>query len=1227
MKVLLRLGTFLPALLLLACPSAAPSPAPEPPTPPDLGDDDDSGAGDDDDSAGLLPCDPQLALDPDEAWALPGGGVLAFGASGGTGAHRFAVSAGGGQVHPEYGTFLPGTDPGEAEVLLTDLGCEGEARAAVHVVQPLVVQPTQVEAPPGTGFPLQVSGGSGSWSCALQLDGTGASVTPGCVYAGGPTPGLDLVRVTDEATGETVDVRVELADGAVLEPLPPRIWVPAGGVWELDLAGGSGVVSVTPTSGSGVTWADGWFEATAPGTVTFHVEDTITAQTTSVTVTSVAPLEGGFPRAGDNNILGDALSPGDLNGDGFPDAVLGISEGDVGNYNSGLVHVYAGQPGGLGPTPAQTVSGLDYEDRFGNSVAVADVTGDGEPDLLVGIYLSDVAGGNAGEVQLFPGVPGGFFEPVPSRSWTGSSSGDQFGMAIATCDFNGDGLQDLAVGANVDEDRSVPEIQFSQGSVSLYLGGAQGLPELPQQVLWGAEPSGGSWSYHEEHRFGSALATGDVDGDGLCDLVVGSYEYEPPGENGNDGSVLVFRGTNGGGSSAGLEALPVAAIRAVDPASRDSHFGRAVAVGDVDGDGLDDLLVGQYRDQVGSATRHGSARLFLSPGWDTPVTEWTDADAADAVWSADSSYDAGGWMVTIGDVDGQPPLDVVVSGFADEVDGGASSTGVVRVYAGAAGGPADVPLLEIPGLVGGDFFGARVAVGPDGDGDGLPDLFVYASRAEENGTHVGTPYFVSTGGVGPTPLENPGESSGQRAGNDVALVGDVTGEGWGDLVVGVPEFDESGSRINAGLAQVFLGDGPGSVGAVPFELLGFERYSDSDRWGWKASEAGDFNGDGTADLALLGRYEDRPSSWPSSIAGNPPCGGSLSNSGAVAIFLGGAAATGQPAFLYFGPYAADSMRDLEGGFDYDGDGFDDLAVSGIDWDGPGGTNAGGFELLRGRPANPGGIEVICPDSGRRFEAGEAGARMGRGLAGLGDLDGDGCDEVAVGAYDEDHGYGNQGVVRVLWGYGSGCASGLPEVSVLVPQDTNARSGWALDGGGDVDGDGIGDLLVGGYSRSTVGNSTGAAWLVPGWYLLTLPREPLVTGALPSTSNPMLPPVGGPWTLVGSVQDEHFGRSVAFVPGIGPGGTDGVAIGAARSNLCGVDRTGGVRIHVADASGAGFDPSPWGMVGGESFTPNGRVGEEISGGLLSGVPVLVVGGYRASTWGAAQGAAWLVPLSP
>ncbi|KQW82612.1 beta strand repeat-containing protein [Brevundimonas sp. Root1279] len=270
--------------------------------------------------------------------------------------------------------------------------------------------------------------------------------------------------------------------------------------------------------------------------------------------------------------MGTAVaSAGDVDGDGAADIIVGASLDDDGGLNAGSARVFSGATGAV----LWTFHGAEPADNFGTSVASAgDVDGDGRADLIIGAWQANGAGANAGLAQVYSGATG-----LLLHTFTGSAAADQFGVSVASLgDIDGDGLADLAVGANLDDNMGP-----NSGSVTAF-SGATGA------VLWSINGSSGA------DQFGTSIANaGDVDGDGVDDLIIGA-----PEDNATFGSARLVSGATGG----------TLALFTGD-ASGD-NFGFSVSTaGDLNGDGFADVIVGA--DDVGTnGLVSGAARVFLS---------------------------------------------------------------------------------------------------------------------------------------------------------------------------------------------------------------------------------------------------------------------------------------------------------------------------------------------------------------------------------------------------------------------------------------------------------------------------------------------------------------------------------------------------------------------------------------------------------------------------------------
>ncbi|MSQ81515.1 MAG: hypothetical protein EXR77_01165 [Myxococcales bacterium] len=1183
------------------------------------------------------PCSPALAVVPAKKKVLPFG-LVALKATGGTGQYKFALTtnASDGLVNQYTGAYLAGDVTLVTDVVtLTDLGCTGTATAELNVLQPMLVATEAASVPPGGKLKIAPLKGSGSFAYSLSLAASGGSVSGGSigVYTAGAKAGLDVIVIADTKTGQVADITVTVVAGSVLQPNPERWAIPLGSTVKLGWSGGSSVIKAT--SSAGTVKVDGTvLHALSIGAATVTLTDTMTEQTAQVQVSVIAPLMPNLPRTGDYFEIAQAVAVTNVKS-GLTDLALGWPEADITHFNDGAVFVYPGAAAGLAAEAAQVLHGVGQEERFGYAVVAANFDKAGGDDLAVGAPLADAGAGDAGQVLLFTqNTKTGLFKETPFRALIGPFGNDQFGTALAVCDFNADGWLDLAVGAPFGEDRDLVPQQQDQGAVHLFLGHEGGFVDKAEQKLYGALPDGGVWKDKNGLRIGQSLAAGDVNGDGACDLAVYAGNYSQPGSSAaNDGAVFVYKGIKASAQTqGGLADQPALAWAPQDVADAGSSFGRWLAMGDLTGDGKAELAIthrGHDNILLKPVTSNvGAVRVFKGVALPNQPTAAL-GDCMDADWSVvgPKASDAYGGGVAIADVDGDAIKDLLVGHALGELPATATAPasandgGVLAIYAGKSGAmPAKTADWTWAGAVGGDRFGLFATVLPKADTSGKSSLVAVAPSANDQGAGVGQVYVYAGAGTTAVKLAMPGAASGHRYGAAVAIVGDLDGDGFADLVAGAPNLDDpKGGEATTGNFWMFGGGQAGFEAKTSFEWLDYLGHNASDGAGYAIASAGDFDGDGKADFAVVARNEDVPTTFSASYVALPasvsciadpakPKSFKASNDiGAVFVFSGADAAQKNPRWVTYGVQASQSLDTVAGGFDFNGDGLDDLLAGSLAADQVGRINCGAALLTYGRkPSSTAGIAVQCPDL--VLWGPIANDNLGRSVAGLGDIDGDGCDEVAIGISGADQpGKVDQGAVAVVFGFGAKCKHSVAKAVVLYANEASAQAGFSL-GAGDLDGDALPDLVVGAVGHLKSGNSVGAAWVVLGSYLAKQTPEPWADGELALTKPALLDPNGGVLAVEGEVVGERAGTAVAIIPRPAGKGFAGIIVGSPLGAISGTPFSGGVRVFRFKATGAnaGLQANTAYALAGESSPSLGRVGDFLQIGVVAGKPWLVVG---------------------
>lgn len=1193
------------------------------------------------------PCDPPLSVIPSETAVLPLD-LLTIAASGGTGTYRFALGVdpapSGGLVNALTGAYLSGDVTGVTDTVeVTDLGCIGSATAALAVVPKMVVSPLWVEVLPQTSFTFSIFDGSSVVAFDLTNNGSGGSVSPAGVYTAGPVDGLDVVEIVDVETGQVETAAITVRQDATLGAVPSQIFIPLGAKMQLTTEGGSGTVSTIITDDV-VSYDDGWFHGDNTGTTTVLITDDFTDMTTSIAITVVESQQAPMMRHGDTLNAGTVIAPGDVDGDGYADAILGMAESDIGAFNGGAVYIYRGNGSGLDATPARILSVNERAAEFGRSIAAGDIlNNDKLVDLVVGAPRLNHGGTDNGAIHIYEGIPNGLFSENPTVIRAGEYSYHLMGYSVAICDFNDDGRMDLAVGSLHGEDRDASTIVSDTGAVHIFLGYTDGILAEPDMTVYGELPNTetGILEPKKSLLLARQLAAGDMDGDGKCDLAVAGYTYSSGPGRGYDGLVAIYRGIGSSNEGpGGIEAHPVRFYGGLAAGDAGSNLGRRIAVGDLNGDDKAELVMGQWGHD-GAKGNIGAVRVVYGGDLNAgPATTILSAEEADWTLEGVSTNDYFGWNVLVDDVNNDDIGDLLAGNWNGEVAGGQGDSGTVNVHYGLEDSPLeqnpDIIFGSLPGggLVSGDRYGQAMAVLHNPADGSAEHLLSMTNLADTIGNYVGQPFLSPIDEpTNLTGLDMPGNPAGSRFGFSSAVVGDVNGDGWNDLVIGSPHLETPEKAYpNTGAAFLYLGTAEGFESSPSVQFAGYAGHSWGDELGWDVSNAGDFNGDDIPDIAVIARADDRPLSFGSGYAGPTTCGAKTDNVGAVFVFLGSSSGLpdATPAFVYFGSQKSIYTDRLDGGFNINGDDKDDLILGAFRWDlNSTLTDVGQMSIVHGRAATPGKITVIC-EADFTVHGLVKSDYLGRSVAALGDINGDGCDEVAVGADAEDLSGSAAGSVRIVYGWGNGCLYGSAHVSVFTSGSANARAGWSMDGGESVDDDALPDLAVGGYNYVSVGNAVGAAWVIPGSYIKSKTPIELVNNTL-SAGDPthlfLDASVAGNHQVKGATAGGKFGQSVALVPNISGNGRAGLAVGAPLANVYGSEQAGGAYLFRFDLA-TGLEATPMAAVGGETYRLSGFVGDWVAAGRLGNKNILTVGGYygnAAGLEGVDQGGLYVIEL--
>jgi hypothetical protein len=459
-----------------------------------------------------------------------------------------------------------------------------------------------------------------------------------------------------------------------------------------------------------------------------------------------------------------------------------------------------------------------------------------------------------------------------------------------------------------------------------------------------------------------------------------------------------------------------------------------------------------------------------------------------------------------GDVNGDGFDDLVVGAYRASPNGSYSGASYV-VFGKASGFAASLNLgtldgsngFRLAGVAEFDYSGRAVSAAGDINGDGFDDLVIGATNADSNGSNSGASYvlfgqadsFAASINLntldGTNGFRLNGVAAEDYSGHSVSAAGDVNGDGFDDLVVGAIGADPNG--VFSGASYVVLGRASGFAASIDLNTLdgdnGFrlDGGAAGDLSGVAVSTAGDINGDGFDDVVVSASAAD-------------PNG---ANSGASYVVFGqagGFAASlnltnldGTNGFRLNGVAAYDlSGRAISTAGDVNGDGFDDLVV-GAYLAGPNGAESGASYVVFGQAdsfAASLNLNSLDGTNGFRLDGGAANDRSGRAVSAAGDFNGDGFDDLVVGAPFADPNGSSSGASYLVFGQAGGFAASINlntlDGSNGIRLDGFAAedySGRAVSAAGDVNGDGFDDLMVSAHGADPNGINSGASYVIFG----------------------------------------------------------------------------------------------------------------------------------------------------